>query len=145
MHAHSAQPARPRSQRVLLLALLLMLLLFAVPAYTPAYAQDDGAPAAPAEATPAVAIAPGEYLEIAYVDQLTYRWDDSGSGAKRGASFWHPAVPAGWYALGSYGIGEGAGSIYGPVLVAARDCAQFAGCAHWLHADLGPDYLGLRQ
>ncbi len=43
-------------------------------------------------------------LYIKYVDQFTWRWDDSGSGGDYDGNFWHPVVPDGWHALGSLGI-----------------------------------------
>ncbi len=118
----SSLPSRPRNR--LVLPLLLLMLLLAVPAYTPAFAQDAGAPVAPADAASPGALAPGEYLEIAYVDQLAFRWNDAGSGADRDGSFWQPVAPGGWFALGSYGIGSGVGSAYGPVLVARELAAN---------------------
>ncbi len=118
----TSRRAHTQSHSRIALSLLFtfILTLLSLPATQPAFAQD----APPAEtdtaanAVPAVAIAPGEYLEIAYVDQLAFRWNDAGSDSDRDGSFWQPVVPPGWYALGSYGIGGGVGSAYGPVLVA---------------------------
>jgi hypothetical protein len=44
-------------------------------------------------------------LLIKYVDQFTWIWDDSGSGADDNGSYWEPVVPAGYHALGSIGRG----------------------------------------
>ncbi|MBN1655694.1 MAG: Vps62-related protein [Deltaproteobacteria bacterium] len=45
-----------------------------------------------------------EELLIKYVDEFIWRWDDSGSGGKYDGNFWHPVVPEGWHALGSFGV-----------------------------------------
>jgi hypothetical protein len=43
-------------------------------------------------------------LLISYVDEFTWRWNDSGSGGDDDGGFWHPVVPEGWHALGSLGV-----------------------------------------
>lgn len=43
-------------------------------------------------------------LFIRYVDEFTWRWNDSGSGGADDGGFWHPVAPAGYHALGSLGI-----------------------------------------
>lgn len=48
-------------------------------------------------------------LVLTFTDQYTARWKDKGSGADKDVAFWHPKAPAGFFPLGSIGVGNYSG------------------------------------
>ena len=63
-----------------------------------------GSPVVEALAWPPAAADPAVVLDVLEVDQYTWVYDDSGSGALTDASIWRPVAPAGYVALGDVAV-----------------------------------------
>lgn len=63
-----------------------------------------GSPVVEALAAPPVVEEPAVTLDLLEVDQYTWVYDDSGSGALIDASIWRPVVPPGYVALGDVAV-----------------------------------------